>query len=238
MSRDHREWTARFSEYLDGGLHASERREVEDHLASCGACRLVLEELRDVVARAADLGDIQPPRDLWPGIVAVITRPEGAEAARVIELPTARAGASAVAPDRIAFTRPQLAAAAIVLVACSALTTWWVGTERTVPGEQAQVEEPAETVTMASDAAVPPPNLATELADLEQLLESARATLDPNTVRVLERNLGVIEQAIADSQRALALDPDNEFLAHHLERVYERKLAYLRDAARVIDWAG
>ena len=55
---------------------------------------------------------------------------------------------------------------------------------------------------------------------------------------MLERNLSVIEQAITDSQRALALDPENDFLSEHLERVYERKLTYLRDAARVIEWAG
>ncbi len=54
---------------------------------------------------------------------------------------------------------------------------------------------------------------------------------------MLERNLAVIEQAIVDSHRALALDPQNEFLTKHLERVYERKIEYLRDAARVADWA-
>ncbi|KPJ79232.1 MAG: hypothetical protein AMS19_11625, partial [Gemmatimonas sp. SG8_23] len=65
----------------------------------------------------------------------------------------------------------------------------------------------------------------------------AREVLDPNTVRILERNLSVIEQAIEDSRQALAQDPENEFLAAHLERVYERKLSYLREAARVAEWS-
>ena len=56
-------------------------------------------------------------------------------------------------------------------------------------------------------------------------------------MRVLDRNLGVIQQAIEDSRRALAQDPGNEFLASHLERVYQRKLEYLRDAAQVAEWA-
>lgn len=92
---------------------------------------------------------------------------------------------------------------------------------------------------MASDAAslTPPAGLADELVVLEEALNQARAVLDPNTVRVLERNLDVIEQAIEDSQRALLQDPGNEFLAEHLDRVYQRKLTYLRDATRVAEWS-
>jgi hypothetical protein len=55
---------------------------------------------------------------------------------------------------------------------------------------------------------------------------------------VLERNLGVIEQAIVDSREALALDPGNAFLSEHLERMYRRKLVYLQDAVRVSQWSG
>ena len=90
---------------------------------------------------------------------------------------------------------------------------------------------------MASDVTGPSSDIADELAALERTLEEARSVLDPNTVRVLERNLGVIEQAIEDSMLALQQDPGNEFLAAHLDRVYERKLTYLRDAARVAEWS-
>jgi hypothetical protein len=130
-----------------------------------------------------------------------------------------------------------LAAAAIVLVVSSAVATWWVG-----PGvggdRQVALSVPAGAVTMVADLPTPPSRLVDELATLQQVIDSARTRLDPNTLRVLERNLSVIEHAIADSRQALALDPGNEYLTHHLERVYERKLEYLRDAARVIDWAG
>lgn len=241
MSREHTRITDRLSDYLDGGLDAAAHAEVEAHLTACGACRAVLEELRAIVARAATLGALQPPRDLWAGIEAVIRAPAAAPEAQVIALPTAVAPrATARGADTLSLTRPQLAAAAVVLIAASALTTWWVGPGLGDRGARADTVPAAaeEPVRLVSSVAAPPENLASELADLEQLLDSAGARLDPNTVRVLERNLAVIEQAIADSQRALALDPENQFLAHHLERVFERKLTYLRDAARVIDWAG
>jgi hypothetical protein len=91
---------------------------------------------------------------------------------------------------------------------------------------------------LVADGGAPPADLASELATLEDVLEAARGTLDPNTVLVLERNLGVIEQAIVDSREALALDPGNAFLSEHLERMYRRKLVYLQDAVRVAQWSG
>jgi hypothetical protein len=91
---------------------------------------------------------------------------------------------------------------------------------------------------IAADAGAPSDGLAAELAALEAALDVARTVLDPSTVLVLERNLGVIEQAIADSRQALAVDPGNAFLSEHLEGMYQRKLLYLQDAVRAVEWSG
>ena len=90
---EHTEWTDRLSAYLAGELAEQDYRVVEEHLGECGACRRVLEELREVIARAASLEDITPPRDLWAGIAATIQAPVAAAAnlgGKVIELPTSR----------------------------------------------------------------------------------------------------------------------------------------------------
>ena len=79
--------------------------------------------------------------------------------------------------------------------------------------------------------------LSAELEALEELLAGASVALDPETVRVLQKNLGVIERAIEDSRRALAQDPANEFLGAHLEREYQRKLSYLKEANEIARWA-
>jgi hypothetical protein len=242
MSRQHPEWTDRFSDYLAEELDESARAAVEGHVSECGRCRLVLEELREVVSRARGLEELGLPRDLWPGIAAAIRMPVRAltesAGAQVIALPVAGARRESTGPAHITFTPPQLAAAAIVLIAISAMTTWWAGPGLGVRGGVALETPTTAAVAMVADVPAPPEGLADDLSALEEIFEAARATLDPNTVRVLQRNLSVIEQAITDSQQALALDPENEFLSQHLDRVYARKLAYLRDAARVIDWAG
>jgi len=240
MTKPHGAWTDLFSDYLAEELETEVRSSLEAHVAECGACRTVLEEIRDVVSQARGLPERRPARDLWPGIAAAIDMPVRAQApdsAQVIALPTAR---ETVDPRRIAFTAPQLAAAAVVLISLSAATTIWAGPGL---GVRAGGDVPASVgapsaVTAASTVASPPAALSEELATLEDVLELAHERLDPNTVRVIERNLAVIEKAIADSQQALVLDPENAFLAEHLERVYERKIEYLRDAARVLDWAG
>jgi len=243
---EHPDITDRLSDYMVGDLSPESHADVEAHLAECGECRRVLEGLRTVVSQAEALDELEPPRDLWAGIAATIEAPVpvARQEAKVIAFPAADANDPVLderdalpgAPRRFAFSTPQLIAASVALIAASSLATMSAG-----PGlgsaTVADVTSPTGAVTMASDVAGPPSDMADELAALEQTLDEARAVLDPNTVRVLERNLGVIEQAIEDSMLALQQDPGNDFLAAHLDRVYARKLTYLRDAARVAEWS-
>lgn len=243
MNVSHEEWTDRFSDYLARDLEAADSEAVDDHLAECGSCRHVLEELRQVIARAGGVQHPEPPRDLWGGIAAAIQAPvqeTWTASAKVIALPTGSIGPSPTADvrsgigTRIAFSLPQLAAASIVLIAVSATTTWLAGPGFGVDRADNGTLQPAGVVTFLADVPAPPRGLSA----LEETLAAAFATLDANTVRILERNLNVIEQAIADSHRALAQDPGNEFLADHLDQIYQRKLTYLRDATRLVEWTG
>src|SRR3989440_2472276 len=101
----HEEWTDKLSEYLDDELSPRERQAVESHLRGCAECAAVLDDLTRVVERAQRL-DRRPPRaDLWDGIAA-------------------RIETRGAAPRRVSFTLPQLAAAAVVLIAASAGIAW------------------------------------------------------------------------------------------------------------------
>lgn len=251
-SSEHTEWTDRFSDYLAGELLEEEHAVVEDHLANCGGCRSALEQLREVVERAGTLAELQPSRDLWGGIAATIQAPAPAlephdakvrshdakvrsNDAKVIALPTTGASEMRVGLPRFAFTAPQLIAASLALIAASAVATWSASPALGVRPVTAPFGESA--ATMVSDPVMLPEGMAAELSGLESALDEARSALDPNTVRILERNLAVIEQAIQDSRNALSQDPGNEFLSAHLQRVYQRKLVYLRDATHVVEWA-
>ena len=54
---------------MDGELSATERVEVERHLAGCEGCRGEVERLRALLAEAGRLPrEIEPDRDLFPAI--------------------------------------------------------------------------------------------------------------------------------------------------------------------------
>jgi len=231
---EHPEWTAQLSAYLADELGTSEKNALQAHLASCGACARTLADLKDIVAGAGTLEDVEPPTDLWAGIAARLEVAPPEAVAEVLPFPRGRRPRFAPPPRAVWSTR-RLAAAAVVLVALTSSLGWWAGSARAGAAAvgSAQGVEPADVVVVTtSGVAEPPADLAAELDALEEILASARGVLDPNTVLVIERSLGVIERAIADSRDALAQDPSNSFLAAHLERMYRRKLLYLQDAVR------
>jgi anti-sigma factor RsiW len=235
MSELHSHWTDRLSEYLDGTLSVQDRLAMEEHLAGCSACSTILSELRVVIDTARSLGDVPPARDLWPDIAGRLSSTPGERVAEVIPLRTGRRAQAE--PTGVYLSRRQLAAAAAVVALVSAAATWALGPGVAV--RQVGSPLPAPTaVSKAANAEGPPAALAGELAHLESALNAARDHLDPGTVRILEKNLDVIDRAIQDSRKALATDPANPFLLEHLDRAYQQKVDYLREAAGIAEWAG
>lgn len=248
---EHERWKDRLSEVVDGTLEPAERRAAEAHLARCAGCRAVVTDLRALVERAGELGDVPPTRDLWPGIEARLD-PREAEVIPLVASGSGVAGGGAgPAPGEAAadpapgatrgpprglfLSLPQMAAAAVLLALASSLITLAANSG---PGTSAAPEAAAPSaVRPVGGSAGAPPELAGELEALGAVVAEAGERLDPETLRVIERNLAVIEGAIEDSRRALAQDPSNEFLRAHLDRAWERKLSYLQQAAGIVEWA-
>ncbi len=81
------------------------------------------------------------------------------------------------------------------------------------------------------------PGYADELRRLEDLLAEHRDDLAPATVRILEKNLNIIDRSIEESLAALQEDPASEFLRAHVDRAFRRKVEYLREASTIAGWA-
>jgi hypothetical protein len=62
-------------------------------------------------------------------------------------------------------------------------------------------------------------------------VKKGRGQLDENTIAIVEHNLQIIDQAIAQARQALASDPANTYLSSHLVEARRRKLDLLRRAA-------
>ncbi len=206
-------WVARLSEYLDGELSRRERRACEEHVACCPDCATTLDDLRHVVARAERVKTaIEPGRDLWPGIARRLT-PAPAD------MPAARR------PILIAWLRPHLAAAAVIVVACLAIVIWFV---HVPPGRPVQ---PVTTRPFPLPAAVNEPDREYEktVANLHREAH-ARLTLDPHLVEVLDENLATLDAAIATYRDALAENPGDPQLRTRLDATRQKKLEVLQQA--------
>jgi negative regulator of sigma E activity len=250
----HEEWTDKLSDYLDGELPGDEREAVESHLAACAGCRNVLEELRRVIARARSIQPRPPHQDLWAGIAERIeARPttdkvtplHASGAQRPLRMPS----------RRISFTLPQLAAAAVLLMALSGGVVWSIvsrsaalpsaeisrSTDAARFNSSVEREPSAERSGEPSDGAQADVQMAAigfadqqydaAVADLEKAVHKGRGRLDASTIAIVEHNLQIIDQAIAQARQALGADPANSYLSSHLVEARRRKLDLLRRTA-------
>ena len=239
-------WVDRLSEYLDGELTQAECQALESHLSVCPACAATLDELRAVVSRALTLEDAPPAEDLWPGIATRIGSAP-ASTADPIAVPRPESSGRWWA-RRFEFGAPQLAAAAVLLMALSAAVMWLVLRGSALP----QAETPGSTRASEAVAAAPPgsalptsgatavaapalaasgnPRYDAAIAELERAMAEGRGRLDPRTLRVVEENLRTIDRALDQARAAVAADPGNLWLRSHLAATMKQKVDLLRTA--------
>ncbi len=215
-------WTARLSEYIDGELRPDEHDALERHLGECDTCRESVASLRRVRMRAGAVADRPPRVDLWPGLAERIGVNTGGFQ------PVGRSGRHR---RQWAFTMPQLAAAALALLAIGAGSVWF--TAGPGSGGVASVTERVTTPFEFDGRLVSVISYDAAVADLERVLGENRERLDSTTVRVLEENLLIINRAIRRAREALAAEPSDAYLNTHLAETMQTKLALLRRAADI-----
>jgi hypothetical protein len=223
-------FSERLSEYLDGDLAERERLEIERHLPTCAECRDTLAALTDLRERARALPPIAPATDLWPQIAA--------------RLPAATPRAGWLG-RRLSLSLPQMAGAAVALMVLSAGIAWWMvgrapwlvtrepsaaAGRPLVVGSGPTAPSPTQAPEMASASFVDARYDAT-IAELQRTLEQGRDRLDPRTVRVLEKNLAIIDKAVTEARRAVDADPSSVYLREHLASMMKQKVDLLRQAA-------
>jgi predicted anti-sigma-YlaC factor YlaD len=209
----------RIDDYVDGELRPPARDEVAEHLRGCADCRAEEQGVRSLLAAAATLPrELEPARELWPGIAERLPRllPFPRPAARLQPL--------------------ALLAAAALLIALSSLVTWRVA--RTPETREAAGRPAAPQGTLIAHA--PAAGLldaeaeyARATGELLMALEARRDALAPETLVAVEQNLRAIDDALKSLREALSADPGNQELTQLLTSTHKRKLEALRRVVRL-----
>jgi anti-sigma factor RsiW len=212
---------------LDGALDAGSLADLEAHLASCAACRALAADLEEMRRTAAGLPDFTPRAEVW---------------ARLSE----RLAGELAARPRPFWTgaRVALAMAATLVVAVSASVWLMRGPSAPAPQAAAQGGEQAGTVIQSTGSPVQDVDEHLRIADehysaaiagLEQVVKNGQTELDPALTATLQKNLGVIDQAITESREAIKAQPNNQLAQTSLFEALRQKVALLEDTVALIN---
>ena len=212
-------------DYADDTLSPADRDEVRRHVDQCVPCRTLLADVGRLRAAARALGPITPPESVWTGIRQTIARPASA--------PAAQRGSRWLWPA---------AAAASLLIAGAV----WRGVgprplatpgapspvppAQAAPAAEARTAEAVEAELQQAEA-----HYENAIRGLERIADEGKGTLDARTAGVLQKNLAVIDQAIAESRAALRAAPDDEPAEQSLLDSFRTKVRVLEDTVALIN---
>lgn len=211
-------------DYVDGLLDEEHFQQAELHLAGCDACRHHERRLRALLACAAALPrEIEPARDLWPGIERRL-QPRGARRLGWRSPFSGRVDAAQTPAPR--WLMPALAAAAALLALATLLPR--AGRAPDAPGATAREVTLRGGTAGGLDVAQAEAEYARATAELMEALQARRAALPPATAAGVDENLRTIDKALADIRVALAQDPNNTRLAGLLSSTHRSKVELLQ----------
>ena len=252
-------------ELVDGSIRPKAKEALERHLQTCHSCRSLVADLRRIHEAAASLPPTTPPLTLWPRIANRLKARgvEEGRAGQVGREGAGRPGWFGSLGGWIMATPARAAvvasAAVLVLVVATALLLFrpgfgpWV----TAPATGTPTATTPATAPGAAPgtAGTPPVNandaklvqsvemelsLAEQhyekaIAGLEQIAKAGEGVLDPQIAATLQKNLGVIDQAIRDSRTALQSQPTSQLAQESLFEAFKRKVALLQDTIALIN---
>jgi anti-sigma factor RsiW len=204
----------RLSAYIDGALPAEERADVARHLDQCAGCRGLVRDLERLRGAARSLGPMRPPDHIWLEIAGQVHATAG---------PAAK---PATAPTR----RPVVwqwagLAAALVLVTMAVYAVMQAPRVAVPPGNAGQ---DAAVKAVADELKLAMQHYENAITQLEALTKNNNGAIDPVIAATLQKNLAVVDEAIAESRVALTNNPESEPARESLFEALRRKVGVLQ----------
>jgi len=216
-------------EAVDGTLGSIRRTELEMHLADCADCRALLKDLERIHDAAAALPSLDPPDRVWLQIAGRL-RQEG------------RIHDAAPAPSS---HRPYVwlgLAAALVLAAAGSLLL--ISRQPAAPPAQVAATPPPpagntaprkSVESVVSEVESAQQGFENAIAELEKVKKANQSALDPGTSAVVDKNLEIINQAIAENRAAVKAEPASVAARTTLFEALRQKVSLLEDTISLIN---
>jgi hypothetical protein len=213
-------------ELVDGTLGPIREAELQQHLDECPACRALADDLRRIRDVAGSLEAPQPRDHVWLQIAGRL-RQEG----RVHDRPS---------PPRTSHTQyAWLAIAATLVLAVGAAIF-------VVFSRVSHAPAPANTTVSNAGPADSVQSGVEDLRQAERLLQSGITKLKEGmgsdtqalpiaAATTLDKNLQILDQAIAESSAALQQEPQNVAARNSLFDALQRKISLLQDTIALMN---
>lgn len=218
-------------ELVDGTLGPIRRTELEMHLEQCDDCRALAADLEKIRRAAGELPPLAPPERVWLQVAGRL-RQEG----RLHEAPVvvrrrmvgwlaAAAAVIFVAGASIYVIAPRLHPTPVVNTPAAAAVTKTAGNAAAVQSVESVQNEVDQAQGQFEHA----------IADLEKVTKANQKVLDPTTAATIDKNLNIIDQAIAENRAAVRTDPASAAARSTLFDALRQKVALLQDTIALIN---
>ena len=216
---------------VDDRLDQAAREPLESHLAGCESCRRMADDLREIRRSARTLPTHAPRPEVWARIAHQLAAPTPAS-------------------PRTFWTGARVALAMAAVMVVSVVTSVVVlrgprlSPQPTTPAQTGPAQATAAAVHPSGSDTVKDVGEYLRIADanyqqaitgLETIVATEQAVLDPAVAATLQKNMGIIDQAIRESRTAIASQPASQLAQTSLFDALRQKVALLEDTIALIN---
>ena len=225
-------YTDAIQELVDGTLGPIRRAELQTHLDVCDSCRALLTDLEKIRASAASLDAVQPPPHVWLQIANQL-RQEG-RATSVVPSPRRHVAMLAIAATLLLSVGGALYVLLPGTPAAPAVNTPQTSSAAADnPGGNAGASDPVQSV--ADELRLAEQHFQAAISKLEAAAQADPDSVAPDTVAAIKTNVGMINDAIAESQAALTNEPQSAAARSSYFQALRQKVTLLQNTIALMN---
>jgi anti-sigma factor RsiW len=220
-----RHYNEAIQELVEGTLGPVRRAELQTHLDTCDTCRALAADLQKIRDAGAALPPLRPPDRVWERVAGQL-RQEG----RMTAPPAARTSYTALLA--IAATLVIAIGGGLFILQNLEPAPASVQTAGTPEGN-ATPDDAVQSIT--DDLTAAERHYQSAIQKLEAAVQTNDGSIAPELAAVLEKNLPVIDQAIAESRSALQSEPQSAPARDSLFEALRQKVNLLQDTIALMN---